>query len=29
LYYIENISFSLDLMILLDTIPTLVLRTGI
>ncbi len=29
LYYIENFSFSLDLMILLDTIPTLILRTGI
>ncbi|MBF0410544.1 MAG: sugar transferase [Candidatus Riflebacteria bacterium] len=29
LYYIENLSISLDLMILLDTIPTLVLRTGI
>jgi exopolysaccharide biosynthesis polyprenyl glycosylphosphotransferase len=29
LYYIENISFALDLMIVLDTIPTLVLRTGI
>ena len=29
LFYIENLSFSLDLMIILDTIPTLVLRTGI
>jgi exopolysaccharide biosynthesis polyprenyl glycosylphosphotransferase len=29
LYYIENVSIPLDLMILLDTIPTLVLRTGI
>jgi len=29
LYYIENMSLSLDLMILLDTIPTMVLRTGI
>ncbi len=29
LYYIENMSLSLDLMILLDTIPTLILRTGI
>lgn len=29
LYYIENMSISLDLMILLDTIPTMVLRTGI
>ncbi|MFZ2960485.1 MAG: sugar transferase [Candidatus Ozemobacteraceae bacterium] len=29
LYYIENLSLSLDLMILLDTIPTLILRTGI
>ncbi|MBP7633347.1 sugar transferase [Candidatus Ozemobacteraceae bacterium] len=29
LYYIENMSISLDLMILLDTIPTLVFRTGI
>lgn len=29
LYYIENMSISLDLMILLDTIPTMVFRTGI
>jgi len=29
LYYIENLSLSLDLMILLDTIPTMILRTGI
>ncbi|MBF0503194.1 MAG: sugar transferase [Candidatus Riflebacteria bacterium] len=29
LYYVENMSLSLDLMILLDTIPTLILRTGI
>ncbi|HOY66740.1 MAG TPA: sugar transferase [Candidatus Ozemobacteraceae bacterium] len=29
LFYIENLSVSLDLMILLDTIPTLVFRTGI
>ncbi len=29
LYYIENMSLTLDLMILLDTIPTLILRTGI
>ncbi len=29
LYYIENVSLSLDLMILLDTIPTMILRTGI
>jgi len=29
LYYIENLSISLDFMILLDTIPTMVFRTGI
>ncbi|MBF0547839.1 MAG: exopolysaccharide biosynthesis polyprenyl glycosylphosphotransferase [Candidatus Riflebacteria bacterium] len=29
LYYIENFSILLDFMILLDTIPTLILRTGI
>jgi exopolysaccharide biosynthesis polyprenyl glycosylphosphotransferase len=29
LYYIENVSLSLDVMILLDTIPTMVLRSGI
>jgi len=29
LYYVENLSISLDLMIVLDTIPTMILRTGI
>jgi len=29
LYYIENLSLVLDAMILLDTLPTLILRTGI
>jgi len=29
LFYIENLSLSMDLMIVLDTLPTMVLRTGV